>query len=127
MIVKELLGEILTKKGFLTRQQLKKALERQKEIFEQNALPERLDRASLVSEARVAADVDKTPLLGKILVDMQLTTTEQVEEGLKEQEKHVEIYKSLDSKRCLLLPVFTSLQGPSKFSCNNTNIWINFM
>jgi signal transduction histidine kinase/ActR/RegA family two-component response regulator len=99
MIVKQLLGEILTKKGFLTRQQLKKALERQKELFEQNALPERLDRASLVSEARVAADVDKTPLLGKILVDMQLTTKEQVEDGLKEQEKHVEIYKSLDSDK----------------------------
>jgi signal transduction histidine kinase/FixJ family two-component response regulator len=99
MIVKQLLGEILTKKGFLTGPQLKKALSKQREVFEANMLPERLDRANLVSQARVAADANKTPPLGKILMDMRLVTKQQVEQGLKEQEKEFETYKSLDSDK----------------------------
>ena len=74
MIVKQLLGEIRTKKGFLTGPQLNKALKKQREVFEANTLPERLDRADLVSQARIAADANKTPPLGKILMDLNLVT-----------------------------------------------------
>jgi signal transduction histidine kinase/ActR/RegA family two-component response regulator len=99
MIVKELLGEIMTKKGFLTEEQLEMALERQRQIFEEKALPERLDRASLVSQARIAADVEKTPLLGQILVDMEFVTKEQVEGSLQEQEKAADLFKTVNSEK----------------------------
>jgi len=99
MIVKELLGEIMTKKGFLTEEQLEMALERQRQIFEEKALPERLDRANLVSQARIAADVEKTPLLGQILVDMEFVTREQVEGSLQEQEKAADLFKTVNSEK----------------------------
>jgi signal transduction histidine kinase/ActR/RegA family two-component response regulator len=99
MIVKELLGEIMTKKGFLTEEQLEMALERPRQIFEEKALPERLDRASLVSQARIAADVEKTPLLGQILVDMEFVTKEQVEGSLQEQEKAADLFKTVNSEK----------------------------
>jgi PAS domain S-box-containing protein len=87
----------MTDMGSLTRQQLERALQRQKRIFEEKTLPERMQRASLVSEARLATD--RTPLLGQILTNMEFTTTEQLEQGLREQEKMVEVYKKLDSEK----------------------------
>ena len=80
MILKQLLGEIMTEMGFVTREQIEKALERQKTLFEEKTLPEQLQRARLISEARLA--VDTTPLLGQILVDMEFATKEQLEEAL---------------------------------------------
>ena len=67
----------MTEKGFVTTQQLKEAMERQREIVEEETLPEHRDRASLVAEARLAADMEKAPLLGKILVDMQVEVIEE--------------------------------------------------
>jgi putative methionine-R-sulfoxide reductase with GAF domain len=97
MILKQLLGEIMTEMGFVTREQIEKALEKQKTIFEEKTLPEQLQRARLISEARMAAET--TPLLGQILVDMEFATKEQLEEALVEQEKMVEAYKSLRSEK----------------------------
>ncbi len=97
MILKQLLGEIMTHMGFVTSQQLDEALERQRTLFEEKTLPEQLQRARLISEARLAADT--TPLLGQILVDMEFATKEQLEEALSEQEKMVEAYKSLKSEK----------------------------
>ena len=97
MILKQLLGEIMTNMGFVTSQQLDEALERQRTLFEEKTLPEQLQRARLISEARLAADT--TPLLGQILVDMEFATKEQLEEALSEQEKMVEAYKSLKSEK----------------------------
>jgi len=97
MILKKLLGEILTGMGFVTRQQLNEALQRQREILKEKTLPERLQRAQLVSEARLATD--RTPLLGRILIDMGFATTQQLEEGLEEQERMADVYKSLDSEK----------------------------
>ena len=97
MILKQLLGEIMTHMGFVTSQQLDEALERQRTLFEEKTLPEQLERARLISEARLAADT--TPLLGQILVDMEFATKEQLEEALSEQEKMVEAYKSLKSEK----------------------------
>jgi len=51
MRLKQLLGEIMTSMGFVTRQQLNEAVQRQRKIFEEKTLPERLQRAQLVSEA----------------------------------------------------------------------------
>ena len=97
MILKQLLGEIMTHMGFVTSEQLDEALERQRTLFEEKTLPEQLQRARLISEARLAADT--TPLLGQILVDMEFATKEQLEEALSEQEKMVEAYKSLKSEK----------------------------
>jgi len=97
MILKQLLGEIMTEMGFVTREQIEKALEKQKTIFEEKTLPEQLQRARLISEARLAADT--TPLLGQILVDMEFATKQQLEQALVEQEKMVEAYKSLRSEK----------------------------
>jgi signal transduction histidine kinase/ActR/RegA family two-component response regulator len=97
MILKQLLGEIMTEMGFVTKSQLQEALERQKTLFEEKTLPEQLQRARLISEARM--DIDMTPLLGQILIDMEFATKEQLEEALHEQEKMVEAYKTLRSEK----------------------------
>jgi len=97
MRLKQLLGEIMIGMGFVTRQQVDEALQRQRKIFEEKTVPERLKRARLVSQARLA--IDRFPLLGKILTDMGFATKEQLEEALKEQNKMVEVYKSLESEK----------------------------
>lgn len=97
MILKKLLGKIMTDMGFLTRQQLEEALHRQRKVFEEKTLPERLQRARLVSEARLAAET--IPLLGQILIDLGFATREQLEEALKHQEKMLEVYRSLESEK----------------------------
>ena len=98
MILKRLLGEILTESGFITKEQLEEALKRQKTIYEERTLPERLERAKLVSEARLANKKEATPMLGIILNYMGFATLEQIEEALEKQEKMTELYKSLDSR-----------------------------
>jgi two-component system cell cycle sensor histidine kinase/response regulator CckA len=97
MILKQLLGKIMTSMGLITRQQLEEALERQRTIFKEKILPERVQRTSLVSEARLATET--TPSLGQILIDMGFLTAGQLEEALREQKKTVEVYKLLDSEK----------------------------
>ena len=97
MILRQLLGKIMTDMEFVSGQQLDEALQRQRRIFEEKVLPESMQRAGLVSEARLATD--RTPLLGQILTDMEFATKEQVEEGMREQEKILEVYKQLDSEK----------------------------
>ena len=97
MRLKQLLGEIMIGMGFVTRQQVDEALQRQIKIFEEKTVPERLQRARLVSQARLATD--RILLLGQILTDMGFATKEQLEEALKEQNKIVEVYKSLESEK----------------------------
>jgi len=95
MILKQLLGKIMTDMEIVTKQQLEEALKRQRKIFDEKTLPEQVQRARLVSEARLAADT--TPLLGQILIDMGFVTAEQLDVALREQGKIVEVYKSLES------------------------------
>jgi len=83
--------------GFVTRQQLDEALQRQRKLFEEKRVREGLRRALLVSEPRSATD--RIPLLGQILTDMAFATKGQLEEALKEQSKMVEVYKSLESEK----------------------------
>jgi len=93
MILKKFLGEIMANMGFVTRKELKAALQRQREIVEEKTLPEQLPRPSLVSEARQTED--KTPLLGKILTDMGFVSKNQLEEALEEQNKLIQVYRSI--------------------------------
>ena len=88
MSLKALLGKIMADKGFVTKQQLDEAVQRQREMFHEKKLPERLQRARLVTEARLV--IDSTPLLGQIMADMGFASEEQIEEAVKEQDKMAE-------------------------------------
>lgn len=96
MILKKLLGEILVDMGFVTSQQLDRAIQEQKKAFKEKPLPERLQRTELVSEARQGPGA--TLLLGQILLDLGFVTERQIEEGLEEQGKAFGIYKALESE-----------------------------
>jgi len=99
MILKQLLGNILTDMGFVTNKQLEEALEKQQKIFKEHSVPERLQRTNLVSEARRAKEIDNESLLGKILTDMGAISRGQLNEALEEQVKMVEEYDSLNSDK----------------------------
>jgi PAS domain S-box-containing protein len=99
MILKRLLGQILTDLGYITSAQLEDAVRKQKQLFEEKTLPERLERDKLISETRVASYADTIPLLGKVLIDMMLITEKQLSKALDEQSKVTEIYSSLDTMK----------------------------
>ncbi|MCK4388680.1 MAG: PAS domain S-box protein [Desulfobacterales bacterium] len=95
MILRQLLGKIVIDMGFVTRQQLDEALQTQRKILEKTMLAERLQRPSLVSEARLIKDT--SPILGNILADMGFVTRQQLGEALEEQDRSAEVYRSLES------------------------------
>ena len=97
MLLKKLLGEILSEMGFVTKQNLEEALIKQREMHNEEVLPERLQRTRLISEARLATNT--TPALGQILVDMGVTTKDQLEQAMRKQENLAEVYKSLESEK----------------------------
>jgi PAS domain S-box-containing protein len=99
MILRQLLGRILTDMGFVTLSQLQEALGKQKKMFEIDSIPEKLDRAGLVSEARRATEAHTQPLLGKILTDLGFITSAQLSDAIRAQQKMVEVYRSLDSDK----------------------------
>jgi len=99
MILKRLLGEIMVDLGFITRDQLGQALERQRELYRQRSVSEGTDRVMLVSESRAARDMERIPVLGVILNYMGFATLEQVEIALKKQEQMTEVYRRLDSEK----------------------------
>jgi PAS domain S-box-containing protein len=99
MILKKSLGEILTNMGVVSKQQLGKALERQKEIYGTKTVQERLQRFAMVTKSRKTEDKDTAPMLGQILTDMNLVTREQLQKALGEQVKSLQAYQMLDSKK----------------------------
>lgn len=99
MPIKKYLGQTLTELGFITRQQLEKALLKQKQIMSKSLMQEQIQRITLVSDARRAKDVDVTPLIGQILTEMGFITKKELEYALAEQEKSFAAYMSLGKKR----------------------------
>jgi len=97
MTLRKLLGQVMIDMGFATQRQLKEALQRQRRIFEEKILPERVQRTSIVSEARLAKET--TPLLGQILIDMGFASKGQLDNALRAQEKIVELYKPLFNEK----------------------------
>ncbi|MGR3174340.1 MAG: ATP-binding protein [Candidatus Scalindua sp.] len=97
MLLRKLLGEILADMGFITNQHLEKALTKQRKLYGGEALPERIQRAKLVSEARLATGT--TPMLGQILIDMGVATKDQLEQAIEKQDKMIEVYKLLNSEK----------------------------
>jgi len=99
MLMKKYLGQIMEDIGFITRPQLEDALRKQKEIMDEKIMRERLQRVALVTAARQMKDQEVAPLLGQILIEMDLVSPEQLERGLKEQEKSIEAYLSLENRK----------------------------
>jgi signal transduction protein with GAF and PtsI domain len=97
MLLKKLLGEILADMGFVTKQHLEEALTKQRKMCREKALPERLQRTRLISEARLATNT--TPALGQILIDMGVTTNDQLDQAMRKQENMAEVYKLLESEK----------------------------
>ncbi len=97
MLLKKLLGEILADMGFVTKRHLDEALTKQRKMYKEKVLPERLQRTRLISEARLAANT--TPALGQILVDMGVATKDQIDQAMRKQENLADVYKSLKSKK----------------------------
>jgi signal transduction histidine kinase len=99
MVLKPLLGEIMTDMGFITKRQLEKALIRQKEIFKQRTLTKKAQASGPIYESRIARYHEKTPLLGIILNYMGLATLEEIEKALEKQRETTDIYRSMDSEK----------------------------
>ena len=97
MLFKKLLGEILADMGIVSNQHLKEALTKQRKICRDKVLPERIQRAKLISEARLATGT--TPMLGQILMDMGVATKDQLEQAIEKQDKMIEVYKLLNSEK----------------------------
>ena len=97
MIQKKLLGEIMAEMGFVSREQLEEALERQRRDLMDKMLPERLERVRLVSEARLTKDI--TPMLGQMLMDLGFVTRDQISEALDQQDEGSDLYAALQSDK----------------------------
>ena len=97
MLLRKLLGEVLTDMGFVTKRSLEEALTKQRKLYGDKELPERIQRVTLVSEARLATG--KTPMLGQILMDMGVATKDQLEQAIEKQDKMIEVYKLLNSEK----------------------------
>ena len=97
MLLRKLLGEILADMGIVSGQQLEEALTKQRKLYGYEALPERIRRVTLVSEARLATGA--TPMLGQILIDMGVATKDQLEQAIEKQDKMIEVYKLLNSEK----------------------------
>lgn len=106
MALKKLIGEILSDMGFVTPAELEAALREQKKISETAVLPERLDRARLVSEARLAKEAASMPFLGQILFEMGYITQAQLDEALAIQDETLERFHTLASTAlCSILDI----------------------
>ena len=97
MLLRKLLGEILADMGIVSGQHLEEALTKQRKLYGYEALPERIRRVTLVSEARLSTGA--TPLLGQILMDMGVATKDQLEQAIEKQDKMIEVYKLLNSEK----------------------------
>ena len=95
MILKKLLGDIIENLGFATRQQIEVALSKQRQMFSAQTIPEQVQRPQLIAQARSAMIDAEVPLLGKILIDMQILNKTQVQQALNIQGGIFEIYESL--------------------------------
>ena len=97
MILGKRLGEILISSGFVTKQQLDKALKKQRNIIKENTSSDKASSDSLISYVRFTTNTGRSPLLGRILLDLGYISQFKLDEALEKQDKSIEIYKSLDS------------------------------
>ncbi|MFC1812662.1 PAS domain S-box protein [Thermodesulfobacteriota bacterium] len=99
MLVKKYLGKTLREMGFVTKQQLDEALEKQKQITREKTPKEGLQRTRLVTESRIPKETEMIPLLGQILTDMGFVSNEQLRQALNAQEKSFEDFMALENEK----------------------------
>jgi CheY-like chemotaxis protein len=99
MILKGFIGEILIDLGYISEQELGKALIRQREITRERISQNRDQKIEVSPQVGLPTYKEASPMLGVILNYMGYASMEQVEQALEEQEKMAEIYQSLDSKK----------------------------
>ncbi|RJR35845.1 MAG: GAF domain-containing protein [Desulfobacteraceae bacterium] len=106
MALKKLIGEILSDLGFVTPEQIEAALQEQRKISKNAVLPEKLDRARLVSEARLAEKAASMPFLGQLLYEKGYITKEQLDEALAVQDEALKRFHALASTAlCSILDI----------------------
>jgi CheY-like chemotaxis protein len=99
MILKGFIGEILIDLGYISEQELGKALIRQREITRGRISQNRDQKIEVSPQVGLPTYKEASPMLGVILNYMGYASMEQIEQALEEQEKMAEIYQSLDSKK----------------------------
>ncbi len=99
MLVKKYLGKTLKEMGFVTKQQLDEALERQKQMIREKTPEESVQRTRLVTESRIPKETEMIPLLGQILTDMGFVSKEQLQQALNAQEKSFEDFMALENEK----------------------------
>jgi signal transduction histidine kinase len=98
MALKKLIGEILSDLGVVSQDQIEEALRRQREIFEDRTLPDRVERSRLVAEARATGVSERIPLLGQILAEMGAVSDDQLTEALNVQSDMIRKFCDLESE-----------------------------
>ena len=99
MILKGFIGEILKDLGYISEQELEKALKRQKEISRERTSRDRDQMNEVSPLVELPSHREATPMLGVILNYMGFATMEQIEAAVEKQEKMADAYQSLESKR----------------------------
>jgi signal transduction histidine kinase len=96
MGAKKMIGEVLSDLGFVTRKQLKDALQLQRQMIEENVLPEKRERAQIVADARSSPEGGTTHL-GEIMLRMGFVTKPQLDKALERKRSLDEKYGTLES------------------------------
>jgi signal transduction histidine kinase len=96
MIIKKMIGQILSEMGFVNPDNLKAALERQRLTIEQTILPEKLQRSKIVAEARFSSESEAIPMIGEILTRMDIITRDQLDRALENQQSMIAEYSTLE-------------------------------
>lgn len=89
--------------GFITKEQLREALEIQETLNNNRPLPEKLKGTRLAEAAQSVTSKNKAPLLGQILMDLGYATEDHVQHALKELKKITESYIKLGGEELKIL------------------------
>ncbi len=97
--LRRLIGEILCEKGFLTGEQLARALQAQRDLPAEPPPAADPGCSPRVREARMAADPRRMALLGEILVRQGAITLQQLTESLEEQDRSYKRHRAVESEQ----------------------------
>ena len=99
MMLKNSLGEILIDLGYITKDQLDEALEKQDTIIREAVPFSSYHLVTFVADSLRAENGGGIPLLGQLLRQMNLIEPDQLEEALTQQIESLKDYHALDSEK----------------------------
>ena len=99
MIIRDLLGTILIRLGYVSQGQLEEALTRQKKEMEEYHPPESLRREKLVSDDRRGGFGGDSRTLGDILQRMGLINRDQLEKALQVQKESLAKVDTVEARK----------------------------